>query len=277
MPKSTIDYSNTVIYKIFCKDENIKSCYIGHTTNFTQRKYQHKLSCDKHNAKIYKTIKENGGWDNWEMIEIACYKCKNSTEARLKEYEHYISENATLNSHSPMEIKEIPIKKVVNQEPKIAASISYNFECDSYDFKCSYKSDWEKHINTTKHKINNGLIKNFVCSCGKSYSTQSNLGKHKKTCLVAKNNVKENNIAENVFVNENNITENDFVNTNTEMNITDFVRYLMKENFELKNILMKQMTQISDIVLKLTHKGYINNDKLNANNVLNNEPNNDNI
>jgi hypothetical protein len=33
MPKVKMDYSNTIIYKIFCKDTNIKEAYIGHTTN----------------------------------------------------------------------------------------------------------------------------------------------------------------------------------------------------------------------------------------------------
>ena len=34
MPKQDIDYSNTIFYKISCKDENIKELYIGHTTNY---------------------------------------------------------------------------------------------------------------------------------------------------------------------------------------------------------------------------------------------------
>ena len=45
MPKNEIDYSNTVIYKITCRDLNIKDLYVGHTTNFVQRKYSHKQSC----------------------------------------------------------------------------------------------------------------------------------------------------------------------------------------------------------------------------------------
>ena len=30
MPKNEIDYSNTIIYKIICKDENIKDLYVAH-------------------------------------------------------------------------------------------------------------------------------------------------------------------------------------------------------------------------------------------------------
>ena len=56
MPKSVIDYSNTVIYQIYCKNETVKEIYVGHTTNFIKRKYQHKtLSSDVSNnqLKIY--------------------------------------------------------------------------------------------------------------------------------------------------------------------------------------------------------------------------------
>ena len=63
MPKKNSDYSNTVIYKIYCKDENIKDVYVGHTINFTQRKYSHVKACNNLNnsVRIYKTIRVNGG------------------------------------------------------------------------------------------------------------------------------------------------------------------------------------------------------------------------
>ena len=39
MPKDVVDYSNTIIYKIYCKNEMVTDIYVGHTTNFTKRKY----------------------------------------------------------------------------------------------------------------------------------------------------------------------------------------------------------------------------------------------
>jgi predicted GIY-YIG superfamily endonuclease len=53
MPKTKMDYSNTIIYKIFCKDPSIKEIYIGHTTNFVTRKSEHKTSCKNSNIYIY--------------------------------------------------------------------------------------------------------------------------------------------------------------------------------------------------------------------------------
>ena len=102
MPKVEIDYSNTIIYKIICKDPLITDAYVGHTTNFVQRKYAHKQACNNikslcYNLKLYKTIRENGNWCNWEMTIVNFYNCKDHLEARQKEQEYFISLNATLN------------------------------------------------------------------------------------------------------------------------------------------------------------------------------------
>ncbi len=45
MPKVPINYSNTVFYRIYCNDAGRPDTYIGHTTNFVQRKYLHKQGC----------------------------------------------------------------------------------------------------------------------------------------------------------------------------------------------------------------------------------------
>lgn len=85
MPKKAIDYSKTIIYKIVCKDLSITNCYIGHTTNFTKRKTQHKSDCNKFNYLVYETIRNNGRWENWVMIEIEKYPCNDVNEACLRE------------------------------------------------------------------------------------------------------------------------------------------------------------------------------------------------
>ena len=93
MPRTVIDYSKCIIYKIVCKDLNETYCYVGHTTNFTRRKCQHKSACinennKSYNFKVYQKIRETGGWDNWEMIVIEEYKdCENSYQAKAKERE----------------------------------------------------------------------------------------------------------------------------------------------------------------------------------------------
>ena len=106
MSKLDIDYSNTLFYKISCRDTNITDVYIGHTTNFVQRKSGHKHGCNNpkyanYNCKLYNVIRHNGGWDNWRMDIIAYHECKDLYEARKKEQEYFILYNATLNSIEP--------------------------------------------------------------------------------------------------------------------------------------------------------------------------------
>ena len=107
MPIDVIDYSNTVFYKIYCKDTTIKDLYVGHTTNFVQRKYAHKRSCIKetnanHHLKVYKCIREHGGWDNWKMDIIGFQDCCDHYEARKKEQNYFETLHATLNSIEPL-------------------------------------------------------------------------------------------------------------------------------------------------------------------------------
>ena len=54
MPKNEIDYSNTIIYKITCKNPSISELYVGHTTNFVQRKHAHKQGCVNEKSSNYK-------------------------------------------------------------------------------------------------------------------------------------------------------------------------------------------------------------------------------
>ena len=106
MPKKPIDYINTVIYKIVCNDLSITDLYVGQTTDFTKRKSQHKLSCSRsknrhHDLKVYKTIRDNGGWDNWSMIEIEKFGCQDRNEASARERHWFEVLNAKLNSAYP--------------------------------------------------------------------------------------------------------------------------------------------------------------------------------
>ena len=65
------DYSKACIYKIHCKDPAINEIYVGSTCRFNKRKTEHK-SRYKHGRdyEVYRFIKANGGWDNWDMVKI---------------------------------------------------------------------------------------------------------------------------------------------------------------------------------------------------------------
>jgi hypothetical protein len=219
MPKNEIDYSNTIIYKICCKNLNISDMYVGHTTNFIKRKYHHKSCCIKLNTKlnIYTTIRETGGWDNWDMIEVAKYNCKNKNEAHKKEQHHYEDLKSTLsnNLQSHLDIHEeyfcdvccskyyskqdfnfhancvfqnkLPIEQNRTKKMPKNADIFY---CEKCDFKCFKKSNFVTHNLSLKHK-NRTLLNifeqenagTFSCKyCDKTYRARNSAWYHEKKC-----------------------------------------------------------------------------------------------
>ena len=101
MAKKKINYQNTEIYKIVCNDT--PEFYVGSTTDFISRKSHHKSRCNNeknknYNLKIYKTIREYGGWDNWRMVLVEKFPCENRREAEKREEEIRVELNATLNT-----------------------------------------------------------------------------------------------------------------------------------------------------------------------------------
>ena len=65
------------------------------------------------------------------------------------------------------------------------------FQCEFCSITCYRKTEWIRHINTKKHKINekceNGNIlatniSPIACECGKTYKDRTGLWRHKKTC-----------------------------------------------------------------------------------------------
>ena len=105
MPRTPIDYSKTVIYKLVHKEDyDNANIYIGSTTDFTRRKNEHKKICSNekqkdHNSKKYQYIREKGGWSEWNMVEIEKHPCNDGNEARARE-EYWRSHfNSQLNTY----------------------------------------------------------------------------------------------------------------------------------------------------------------------------------
>ena len=106
MPRLNTDYSKTIIYKIVCKDLNVTDLYVGSTTKFATRKSQHKTICNSekskaYNFKVYKMIRDNGGWNNWDMLEIEKFECTDGNESRARERHWYEELEAKMNTCVP--------------------------------------------------------------------------------------------------------------------------------------------------------------------------------
>ena len=201
MPRTPTDYAKTVMYKFVCKDLAIADTYVGHTTDFRKRKNRHKTSCNgkgtNKNYKIYKTINENGGWDNWDMIEIEKYSCNDGSEARARERYWYETLNATMNVYRPIVLageRKVYLKHYHQTEKSKEYQKQY-YQTDEYkEYHKQYRQteeykEYKKQYHQTEaykelqkdnrqteayieyHRHYNQLL--FICECGKQMNNSS--------------------------------------------------------------------------------------------------------
>ena len=149
------NYSKTLIYQIVCDCE---CYYVGSTTNFTNRKNQHKSSCNNKNSKdyhlkIYKFMRENG-WtgefvkDGWYMVQIEQFPCKNKLESSAREYYHYSLLNPSLNTQVPGRTKQETIINWNKKRDTILHKTKARINCPH----CSNEMwDYVLHSHLKKH------------------------------------------------------------------------------------------------------------------------------
>jgi hypothetical protein len=100
------------IYKIYCKDENVKETYIGSTSTYEKRKQRHIFNCKNDKSKnynifLYQFIRQNGGWDNFEMKLIEKLDKNISKKELLEKEKYHIKLNeCKLNKINPITTKE---------------------------------------------------------------------------------------------------------------------------------------------------------------------------
>jgi hypothetical protein len=146
------------------------------------------------------------------------------------------------------------------------------FICKLCDYTTRYKRDFDKHLMTAKHKritddniLPQEIQKIFVCICGKEYKNRHNLCRHRRDCDF------EESIASKPVVNNTELSEIRTGIVNSSMIID-----IIKENQEIKNLLMEQSKQFMEqnnlLINKLTEKDSIitNINNSNSNNTTNN-------
>lgn len=183
-----INYENTIIYKLCCKDESIKDIYIGHTTNFIKRKSLHKSYCNsndpkKQNLYVYQIIRNNGNFDNWNMEVIETTRCKDVHEARKRERYYIELLRPSLNKRMPSRTgsqyyrenidhyKEVFKNYYIKNKPKLMQKIDcpcgkhYTFKHKLRHYRSKYhvkrlmnikkQQEDEEHNNNNNNDINN--------------------------------------------------------------------------------------------------------------------------
>ena len=129
----------------------------------------------------------------------------------------------------------------IQENFKLAKNLT-KYLCEVCDFKCFQKCDWDRHITRAKHVSNvNGntketkkLEKTFFCACGKYFKTNSGLWKHQiKYC-------KSNE--------DNNISIAKIDDKNDKL-----IEYLMKENKEIKELILEILKNGTHNTINTTH------------------------
>ena len=271
-----MDYSNTIFYKIYCVDPSINDLYIGHTTNFVQRRCAHKQGCNNvksanYKCKLYKVIRENNGWDNWEMDIIAFHKCDNLLGAKTQEQKYFEEYKATLNSIEPLP-KSKP--KIVNDVAKKEKIIYYcnkcnihfdssktqevhnttrkhiqksdivknvtdvkknKYSCEICDYHSGNKKDYNKHIQTNKHiQLNTTEIQpaSYRCVCGKTYEHRASLYNHKKKMC------------------NGTIIDNSHIETNDPPPENKLIAILLQQNTMFQDLILKSEEEKKELLMK---------------------------
>ena len=145
------DYSKAVIYTIRSGD----SLYVGSTTSYAMRKYNHKDNIynekkRKYFTKLYKTIRENNG--EWDMKPHKEFPCENKTQLTIEEERVRREMNADLNDR----------------------------KCIRENEKEGKKNDNKKYREKNKDKIKIWKNELIECECGCEL-TKNNLSTHRKS------------------------------------------------------------------------------------------------
>ena len=164
MPRTALDFTKTIIYKLVCDDVNVSEVYVGSTTNFTKRKSNHRSLCHnpkqpKYNLLVYQYIRSKGGFAAWSMIEIEKFPCSDKHESSKRERYWIETLHATLNKAVPSRTR-LEYGRMYLKEHK--------------EFYHDYQKEYRK-VNNSKIRAMKG--KNCLCECGACY-TNSNKSRH---------------------------------------------------------------------------------------------------
>jgi len=180
MPKITMDYSKTIMYKIVCNDLNVKECYVGHTTDMTKRKHAHKCRCNSekdkgHNLKIYKIIRENGGWENWTMLLVEKFACKDKHEACKREREIFEEIDAKMNTFRPYRTHE-------EHKEQLKQNSKEYYQEHKEERKDKARKYYHEHYQERKAEIAEKRKEKIECEYCAKLRRKYNMSRHHKTC-----------------------------------------------------------------------------------------------
>ena len=153
-----VKYDQSTIYKLCCNNLDVTEIYIGSTTNFNRRKNQHKFRCNDekstgYNYYVYQFIRNNGGFQNWSMVEIELFNARDKKNLHRRERYWIETEKASLNigriALTKEEIKANAAEYRANNKDKIKAK-NAEYYVNNID---KIKADDAEYYANNKDKI----------------------------------------------------------------------------------------------------------------------------
>jgi len=152
MPKLPINYENACIYEIVCKDVNITERYVGSTTNLIKRRSDHKTNCNNENCKqynyyVYQFIRENGYFENWDVVLIEqVIDCQDKQNLHKRERYYIEEKKAELN-------KQIPLRTLKEYRKENKDKLTEQKKEYRENNKDEIAQRWKKYTEKNKDKI----------------------------------------------------------------------------------------------------------------------------
>jgi hypothetical protein len=144
----------------------------------------------------------------------------------------------------------------------LAPKNAKKFHCENCDFVCYKKSNYVKHLLTSKHQNTDKILTNtdaenaenavvtniFICECGNNYKHRQSLFNHKKKCQT-------------LNINNEEINSEDLNNEITP----ELIMSVLQQNKELQKMLIEQGKTIMELS-KNSSNTNISNNNINSHN-----------
>jgi len=198
MPKTPIDYSKSVIYKIEHIDKP-ELVYVGSTTDFIKRKYNHKSTCNnenerQHNLKLYQMIRDNGNWDSFKIMIIKEFPCNSKTELLIEEEKYRKELQASLNDKKAYQTTNEYLEYYINYRIQNKEKIKIKKTNYNKKNKEKIKEQQKEYYKNNIDKINE--LFNCICGGKFSFGHKSRHEKSKKHINFINNNLEQCNVIE---------------------------------------------------------------------------------
>ena len=170
------DYSNTIIYRIFQKDDETE-CYVGSSVEYKARKSKHRSICNNPNSNsynfpVYQFIRAHGGWENFECDIIEEYPCLSKTEKLARE-RYWVKLVGTLNSNIPgrsqKDTEEYYKEYSKDNKERISKCKKDYYEANK---ETTLKNNYE-YKQRNKEKLKKQGKEKIACPCGSSFQRYS--------------------------------------------------------------------------------------------------------